>query len=73
MLTETDHPFGNRLSPKARPGAVEAAIGGRYSTAEVGPGLWGNLRQLAQLTGTTDMFPGRIQGILRAAPEPLGA
>ena len=59
--------------PGAAVGAVEAAIGGHYSTAEVRPGLWGNLRQLAQLTGTTDMFPGRIQGILRAAPEPLGA
>lgn len=71
ILTETDHPFGNRRSSAKRPGAtedVEAALRRVHPGIEVRERMWANLRDLARLTNTNHLFPPRIRGIMGAAP-----
>ena len=62
LLTETDHPFGDRRSRLRRPGLVnnvERAIGYEFgmSPSEVRRLMWSNLRQLIETTGCSAMLP----------------
>jgi TatD DNase family protein len=72
VLTETDHPFGDRgqAAPR-RPGRVddvEAAMA-RYWNVDIDgvrTQIWVNLRRIATQTATADMFPGAFQRAMLA-------
>lgn len=69
ILTETDHPFGDRWSRVKRPGYVEDVerrIGIEYGMdqSEVRALMWSNLRQLISVTGCSTMLPRRVQEAL---------
>ena len=71
LLTETDHPFGNRRSVSQRPGFVddaERAIGREHGMTpeEVRRLMWSNLRQLVSSTGCFSMLPYDVRVILVA-------
>jgi TatD DNase family protein len=73
LLPETDHPFGDRRTARARPGevnAVERAIAeqSEIPATEIRPLLWSNLAAIVANTGTGGMFPKRVQALLLAAP-----
>ena len=62
VLTETDHPFGDRRSRGRRPGRVddvENAIGHQHgmSRSEIRRLVWSNLRQLISTTGCSTLLP----------------
>ena len=62
LLTETDHPFGDRRSRPRRPGLVddvEQALGHQHamSPSEVRRLMWSNLRLLIATTGCSTMLP----------------
>ena len=62
ILTETDHPFGDRRSRPRRPGLVddvEQALGHQHgmSPSEVRRLMWSNLRLLISNTGCLTMLP----------------
>ncbi len=72
VLTETDHPFGDRrqAAPR-RPGRVddvEAAMARRWSVdiSGVRRQVWANLLRIATQTATVDMFPGAFQRAMLA-------
>ena len=73
LLCETDHPDGNRWSTQPRqPGnvaRVEKALGDRHGLT--GPTFrakcWKNLQVLSAATGTTELLPPRVRGILAEA------
>jgi TatD DNase family protein len=72
VLTETDHPFGDRrqAAPR-RPGRVddvEAAMARRWNLDIDGvrSQVWANLRRIATQTATADMFPGAFQRAMLA-------
>jgi len=69
ILTETDHPFGDRSSKMRRPGYVadvERKIGIEYGMdqGEVRELMWSNLRQLISVTGCSAMLPRPVQKAL---------
>ena len=69
ILTETDHPFGDRWSKMRRPGNVvdvERRIGIEYGMgeSEVRALMWSNLRQLISDTGCSTMLPRAVQETL---------
>ena len=69
ILTETDHPFGDRSSKMRRPGYVadvERKIGIEYGMdqREVRELMWSNLRQLISVTGCSAMLPRLVQKAL---------
>ena len=71
LLTETDHPFGDRRSRPQRPGFVddvEQAIGREngMNSNEVRRLMWSNLRLLVATTGCSVMFPHATRAILAA-------
>ena len=71
LLTETDHPFGNRRSVSRRPGFVddvERAIGREHNMnlGEVRQLMWSNFRQLVSSTGCFSMLPYDARVILVA-------
>ncbi len=71
LLTETDHPFGDRQSRPQRPGnvdVVEAAIGSLHSmkSDEVRQLMWSNLRQLIVETGCSAVLPHGLRVALAA-------
>ncbi len=73
LLTETDHPFGDRYSrgPR-RPGAVadvESAVARVHgiTAADVRLQVWRNLRRLATETGTSRLLPRVLVNHLAAA------
>jgi TatD DNase family protein len=73
VLTETDHPFGDRsqAAPR-RPGRVddiEAAMARRWKIDIDGVRrqVWVNFRRIATQTATADMFPGAFQRAMLAA------
>lgn len=73
VLTETDHPFGDRrqAAPR-RPGRVhdvEAAMARCWNVDIDGVRrqVWANLRRIATETSTADMFPGAFQRGMLAA------
>lgn len=73
VLTETDHPFGNRHQHGLRrPGEVtyvENALAAHWeiSVAAVRRQIWGNFRRLAMQTGTVELFPEAFQKAMLAA------
>lgn len=75
LLTETDHPYGNRSAPSIPGGvsAIEEAIATRLGTTLplVRGGLWGNLARLVEMTGTLELFGDRIRRIIEVSPTPL--
>lgn len=72
VLTETDHPFGDRTQAAPRqPGRVadvEAAMARCWNVDINGVRrqVWANLRQIATQTATADMFPGAFQRAMLA-------
>jgi TatD DNase family protein len=72
VLTETDHPFGNRHSPgERRPGnvaAVELALAQRYglSPAELRQRVWSNLGSLVALASCSALVPRKVRAHLAA-------
>ena len=71
LLTETDHPFGDRRSRLRRPGRVddvEQALGLQYgmSPDQVRQLMWSNLSLLISTTGCSTMLPLEMQGVLSA-------
>jgi TatD DNase family protein len=73
ILTETDHPDGDRLSTQPRrPGnvtTVETALVRRHgiTAADLRRTCWKNLRALTESTRTQELLPRRVQAILLAA------
>ena len=66
LLTETDHPFGDRRSRPRRPGLVddvEQALGHQHgmSPSEVRRLMWSNLRLLISTTGCSKMLPSEAE------------
>ena len=71
LLTETDHPFGDRRSRPRRPGFVadvERAIGQefRMNHQEVRRLMWSNLRTLISDTACSSLLPRTIRVTLAA-------
>lgn len=71
LLTETDHPFGDRRSRLRRPGHVddvEQALGFMHglSSTEVRRLMWSNLRALISTTGCATMLPPETRVALAA-------
>lgn len=71
LLTETDHPFGDRRSKFQRPGNVEDAelgIGREFGMTqrEVRSLMWSNLHRLVSITQCSAMFPRSVQMALAA-------
>jgi TatD DNase family protein len=72
VLTETDHPFGDRRSQAPRrPGRVESiehvlAEHYRISTSEMRRQVWRNLGCLARETGASGLLPGAVRAELAA-------
>jgi TatD DNase family protein len=70
LLTETDHPDGNRgASGPRQPGnvtKVEKVLGDLHglTAAAFRARCWRNLQALASTTGTTKLLPMRVQGVL---------
>ena len=74
VLTETDHPFGNRRSSDARPGGVatvESGLAAHHGidVDDVRRIMWRNLAQLTQDVGCGRLLPPRIRTILAALPR----
>jgi TatD DNase family protein len=67
LLTETDHPFGDRANGKfARPGnvaRVEHAVGSHHGIdpTEVRARMWANLACLVTKTGVASLLPRPIR------------
>lgn len=73
ILTETDHPFGDRRSRPQRPGNVEfveAAIARHHelSPHELRSQMWRNLATLVQETGCGHLVPRAIRHRLATVP-----
>lgn len=73
ILTETDHPDGDRRStPPRQPGnvtKVETELARRHgiTAADMRKTCWKNLRTLTESTRTQGLLPPRVQAILLAA------
>jgi TatD DNase family protein len=73
LLTETDHPFGDRHSAGRRPGnveRVERAIGARHGLDgdQVRRALWRNFARLVRETGCGGLLPRRVRTLLASLP-----
>lgn len=74
VLTETDHPFGDRASRAARrPGEVEPverALGRVYELEpqQIRARMWRNLARLVSATGSGSHFPRDVRTALAATP-----
>ncbi len=72
VLTETDHPFGDRHAPAPRrPGSVEdveASLAAHYgiSTREMRHQIWRNLGRLVRETGSSGLLPRAVRSELAA-------
>ena len=71
LLTETDHPFGDRRSRLRRPGHVddvEQALARQHdmSPSDVRRLMWSNLRLLVSTTGCSSMLPPDTRVVLAA-------
>lgn len=69
VLTETDHPFGDRYVNNRRPGNVEDVerfLQDYYGMDQnaVREGLWRNFAKIVKQTGCADLLPSSIQEIL---------
>ena len=75
VLTETDHPFGDRRSSEPRPGnvdAVERALARHHAIEqeEVRRTVWHNLARLTKDVGCGRLLPRRVRMLLAALPPP---
>ncbi|NEA60368.1 TatD family hydrolase [Streptomyces sp. SID13666] len=74
ILTETDHPFGDRASGTARrPGGVEPVEQALARTHQLGPQeirarMWQNLARLVSTTRTGRLLPRGLRTVLAATP-----
>jgi TatD DNase family protein len=73
LLTETDHPFGDRRSPMPRPGnvdAVERALAHHHGIDQdkVQLKIWHNLARLIKDVGCGALLPRRVRKLLVALP-----
>ncbi|MFY9587956.1 MAG: TatD family hydrolase [Actinomycetota bacterium] len=73
LLTETDHPFGDRRRPNAAPGRVEAVE--RLIAEELGTDdrtvrrqMWRNLLSVVRETRTGHLIPSDVAATLAAVP-----
>lgn len=71
LLTETDHPFGDRRTPHPRPGnvaPVERAIARHHGVATdlVRRQAWRNLGTLVRQTGSARLLPRKVRAHLAA-------
>lgn len=69
VLTETDHPAGNRVATLRQPGAVhevEARLASHWglNNTRARARLWSTTSQLVDLTRTARMFPSVVQRML---------
>ena len=69
ILTETDHPFGDRGARGRRPGAVasvEAQLASHYNVTadEIRQQMWSNLLSLIRATGTSTLLPRAVRLLL---------
>jgi TatD DNase family protein len=76
LLTETDHPFGDRGAGRPRPGGVasiERAIAETCGTTpeQTRRSLWGNLAALINSTDAGSRLPPALQELVLSAPAPL--
>lgn len=76
LLTETDHPFGDRGAGQPRPGGVESIERAITKTCGTTPeqtrrGLWGNLAALINSTEAGSLLPAALQELVLSAPAPL--
>jgi TatD DNase family protein len=73
LLTETDHPFGDRSSQEPRPGNVDLveralATQHRQDQQDIRRILWANLARLIRETGCGSLLPSRVRTILATLP-----
>jgi TatD DNase family protein len=73
LLTETDHPFGDRRADAPRPGnveAVERALAAHHQLAleQVRLVLWRNFNRLVKQVGCGGLLPRRVRTLLATLP-----
>lgn len=73
LLTETDHPYGDRRTRPQRPGnviAVEEAIANHHgiSMAQTRRVMWSNFRRLIQQTEAGPLMPNSIRTLIASVP-----
>jgi TatD DNase family protein len=70
ILTETDHPYGDKDIPNPRPG-VTASIERQINLIHPQIGrqqIWSNFRRLLDTAGVLERLPTKIVGLAHAAP-----
>jgi TatD DNase family protein len=70
ILTETDHPYGDKDTPNRRPGAT-ASIEHRVNATHpeiARRQIWSNFRRLIDTAGVHERLPTKIAGLALAAP-----
>lgn len=70
VLTETDHPYGDRGNPDSRPGAttpIEERIHPKHPE-EARRQIWMNFRSLVETAGVLTRLPTKVAGLVAAAP-----
>lgn len=71
ILTETDHPYGDKGQPDARPGGT-AQVEHRLNPANPAGArrqVWSNFRRLVDAAGAIDRLPPKIAGLALAVPS----
>ena len=69
ILTETDHPYGDKGDPNPRPGAT-ASIERWLSSAHPEAArrqMWSNFRRLVEAAGVLERLPTKVAGLALAA------
>lgn len=75
VLTETDHPFGDRRGSDRRPGnvlSVEKSLAAHYGCTQedLRRQVWRNLGDLVAIVGCGRLLPRRIRSYLATLPRP---
>ncbi len=71
ILTETDHPYGDRGQPDPRPGAttpIEELINPKHPEGARSQ-VWSNFRSLVETAGVLTRLPPKVAGLVAAAPR----
>lgn len=71
ILTETDHPYGDKGQPDAKPGGtkeVEDRLN-RVSSHGARRQVWSNFRSLLHSAGALELLPPKIAGLVLAKPD----
>lgn len=74
VLTETDHPYGDKGLSDPRPG-VTAPIEQRMNPTHpeiARQQVWSNFRTLVNAAGALALLPTKIAGLVEAAPSSAG-